>query len=386
MTQKEPWGVTLAALARRGTTAEIVVTGHGQRAVIQLERGRVVEVTSRATADSILRIALIHQLILPLQVYVLERQLAAAPDRDELEVMKMALRLSEAAAARFQTHVLAHRIARTFAFEHRSIEIHDARPGVFPRPGIEVCAPIYVGARTYLSDDQLRETVRRLGKYFVLHADVAATSYGFGADEQPVLDELARGAPLFDLEERGGDPRMTYAMVYALASCRDVDALDRGRVVTADNPLTSGLARGTRDDVRSALVEHRIAADACAHRADWALRNNQPAEALAEIARAIELDGETVDYRATQTWARFCAASDKRAIAGEVRSMLTKVARLSHRPELARFYLGRVERILGRVREALMHFRQVLEIEPGHADAAAEIRMLEPRMTSDRRR
>ena len=44
---------------------------------------------------------------------------------------------------------------------------------------------------------------------------------------------------------------------------------------------------------------------------------------------------------------------------------------------MARFYLGRVERILGRVREALLHCKQVLDVEPGHADAAAEVRMLE---------
>jgi len=155
-TQNEPWGVTLAALSRRGTTAEVVIIGSAQRVVIQLERGLVVEVSSDAAADSVLRIALMAQLILPLQVFVLERQLAAAPERDELEVMTTALQLSEAAATAFQTRVLEHRIARTFSFEHRSIEIHDARPGVFPRPGIGVREAIYVGARTYLTDDQLR--------------------------------------------------------------------------------------------------------------------------------------------------------------------------------------------------------------------------------------
>ena len=70
----------------------------------------------------------------------------------------------------------------------------------------------------------------------------------------------------------------------------------------------------------------------------------------------------------------------------DIRKVLERAIRKSDKPMMARFYLGRVERILGRVREALVHFKQVVEIEPGHADAAAEIRMLEPRMASERRR
>ena len=84
-------------------------------------------------------------------------------------------------------------------------------------------------------------------------------------------------------------------------------------------------------------------------------------------------------------WAKFCAASDKQLIAVETRKVLERAVARSPKPMMARFYLGRVERMLGRVREALFHFQQVIEIEPGHADAAAEIRVLALRAASDRR-
>jgi hypothetical protein len=45
----------------------------------------------------------------------------------------------------------------------------------------------------------------------------------------------------------------------------------------------------------------------------------------------------------------------------------------------ARFYLGRVERMLGRDAEAQRHFRDVLAASPGHVEAAAELRVLELR-------
>ncbi|MBA2539133.1 MAG: hypothetical protein H0V17_05815 [Deltaproteobacteria bacterium] len=129
-----------------------------------------------------------------------------------------------------------------------------------------------------------------------------------------------------------------------------------------------------------------VLADEAFHRGVMALRRDDVVEAVLELVRASELAPMDVDYAAMLAWAKFCAAPDKNLVAAETRKILERAVRRSDKPMMARFYLGRVERILGRVREALMHFRQVLEIEPGHADAAAEIRMLEPRAASDRRR
>ncbi|MGN6104609.1 MAG: tetratricopeptide repeat protein [Kofleriaceae bacterium] len=105
-------------------------------------------------------------------------------------------------------------------------------------------------------------------------------------------------------------------------------------------------------------------------------------EAIAEFTRAVELTPNEVDYAATLAWARFCAASDKQSLAAATREVLTRAIRKSQMPEIARFYLGRVERMLGRDREALRHFQEVLEVQPKHADAAAEVRVIEARLAS----
>jgi len=65
---------------------------------------------------------------------------------------------------------------------------------------------------------------------------------------------------------------------------------------------------------------------------------------------------------------------------GETRKALERAVFKSYRPERARFYLGRVERMLGRDKEALHHFQEVLELKPNHGDAASEIRAIEARL------
>jgi curved DNA-binding protein CbpA len=115
-------------------------------------------------------------------------------------------------------------------------------------------------------------------------------------------------------------------------------------------------------------------------RGQQALRADQPAKAVAELSRAVELAPHDVDFSAMLGWAMFCAASDKSRVAADTRRALEKAIHRSARPETARFYLGRVERMLGRDQLALHHFREVLALVPGHAEAASEIRVLESRL------
>jgi len=111
-----------------------------------------------------------------------------------------------------------------------------------------------------------------------------------------------------------------------------------------------------------------------------ALRVDQPVKAVVELAQAVELAPGDVDYGAALGWARFCASSDKAAVAPETRRLLERAIHRSARPEYARFHLGRVERMLGRDQLALQHFHDVLELVPGHAEAASEIRAIEARL------
>jgi hypothetical protein len=115
-------------------------------------------------------------------------------------------------------------------------------------------------------------------------------------------------------------------------------------------------------------------------RGQQALRADQLIKAVVELAQAVELAPHEVDYGAALGWARFCASSDKAAVVPETRRLLERAIHRSARPEVARFYLGRVERMLGRDQLALQRFREVLELVPGHADAASEIRAIEARL------
>jgi hypothetical protein len=117
-------------------------------------------------------------------------------------------------------------------------------------------------------------------------------------------------------------------------------------------------------------------------RGESLLRRDEPAEAVIELGRACALDPTNVDYHAMLGWAQFCAARDKATIAPETRKALDKAVRVSAKPVQARFLLGRVERMLGRDREALRHFQEVLALQENHPDAQAEIRVIEARLAS----
>lgn len=115
-------------------------------------------------------------------------------------------------------------------------------------------------------------------------------------------------------------------------------------------------------------------------RGELLLRADEPQKAVRELKKCCELDPHDVDAFALLGWATFCAASDKSIVASETRRALERAIYKSSRPEVAWFYLGRVERMLGRDSTALHHFREVLKLDPKHADAAAEIRVLEVRL------
>jgi curved DNA-binding protein CbpA len=117
-------------------------------------------------------------------------------------------------------------------------------------------------------------------------------------------------------------------------------------------------------------------------RGEAALRRDDPHDAVVELLRACQLEPGNVDYQAMLGWAQFCAATDKAAIAPESKKALERAIQKSSKPLVARFLLGRVERMLGRDREALRHFQEVLDHEPHHAEAASEVRAIQARLAA----
>jgi hypothetical protein len=127
-------------------------------------------------------------------------------------------------------------------------------------------------------------------------------------------------------------------------------------------------------------TDNAAAAESAFKRGELAMKRDQPGEAILEYKAACDLNPQEVDYAGMLAWAKFCAAGDKQAIGADTRKILERAVHKSLRPERARFYLGRVERMLGRDKEALRHFQEVLDLKPNHADAASEIRAIEARL------
>ncbi len=142
-----------------------------------------------------------------------------------------------------------------------------------------------------------------------------------------------------------------------------------------DYELTLHLGGG---DVRATeeLVSAVLTAEERFRRGQAALRRDDLEEAVREFETALELKKDEGDYLALLTWARFCIAADKEAAAPPARQALERAARMAPESVTPRFWYGRLERMLGRSQQALMHFRWVLDQEPRHAEAAAEVRLL----------
>jgi len=127
-------------------------------------------------------------------------------------------------------------------------------------------------------------------------------------------------------------------------------------------------------------TDNAATAEEAFKRGEAAMKRDQPGEAILEFKTAYDLNPQDVDAAGMLAWAKFCAAGDKAAIGADTRKALERAVYKSLKPERARFYLGRVERMLGRDKEAHRHFQEVLDLKPNHAEAASEIRAIEARM------
>jgi DnaJ-domain-containing protein 1 len=188
-------------------------------------------------------------------------------------------------------------------------------------------------------------------------------------DKLPALDPAATR----DAQRLFAHVNLAFAVLSDPVRCADY-------LASLERPAVAPSTGAAAEPRASAPDDRAQAAADLAQRGLSALRRDDPMAALELLTRASELAPAHVDVTAMLAWARFCAATEKVAIAPEVRRALERAIFKSPRPALARFYLGRVERMLGRVREALHHFYEVIELEPGHAEAAAEIRLLESRV------
>jgi hypothetical protein len=577
-----PWGRTFATLGLRGVTGQLTLVSEGKRFLVAFESGAVVAASSPLASDAAVRVALTSHLVSSSQVPEISRRQAAAPGRDEIDLIAELARLGPDHARRLRRRVIAQRAARTFSQSRGEFVVTDhTELTILPGCALDVRAVIYMGARTNLSEQRLAAELDQLGSWFRLRPalDEDLPQFGFTDLEQPVIERLRGGGTPGQIQEFAGsfvDGRTVHAVIYALAVCNacelgparpsaaqlrsapalpplppegtpptiprppsavpgtstarplpataqratsppsklatgtavmppievrpgepgpvdgaegvpaapvlsrgsaprrgprprqgqrgdtlqshEVKALIAQRLTLLDHgadhfqllgvaqdvspdalrkayvalarqlhpdrltalgipdegkhaqrlfaqinagfailcdparraPYLEVLRRGgdaavRADEARTEELARRILdAEEAFRRGELELERDQPGAAVVELALAVRLNPDEADHHALLAWSQFCAAPDKLAIAATTRRLLDQAIERAPRAVTARFCLGRVERMLGRDQDAVRHFRDVLARSPGHAGAAAELRVIEARLASDR--
>jgi hypothetical protein len=184
------------------------------------------------------------------------------------------------------------------------------------------------------------------------------------------------------------------ATVIRSATGATVARVKTGRLPTA--PLTSRTPTGpTAPPVASRVASQSIPIDPdnapqlareAYARGERALETEQLDDAIDALSQAAHLVPADVDYAAALAWAKFCRASDKLKAAADARRVLDRAVYKSSRPATALFWLGRMERIVGRDQHALRHFLEVQALQPANTSVASEIRVLKARIARDSKR
>ena len=114
----------------------------------------------------------------------------------------------------------------------------------------------------------------------------------------------------------------------------------------------------------------------------------QQFEAAEKLARkACEVDTGNAEYLALHAWLRAQLSELQNAHqASQIVAALDRAALKERESAAIRFYRGQVLNRLGREEEAVRDFRFVLRREPGHVDAARELRLYEMRKRDSEKR
>jgi curved DNA-binding protein CbpA len=217
-----PWGRTLAALGIRGLNGQLTLTADGKTYEIAFAHGTVIGATSPIASDAAVRVALTGGLISGTQVAELARKQAAAPHRDEVDVLAEHLKLAGDQAMRLRRRAIAQRAARTFSVERGDFVVTDhVTLQHVPGSELDIRSVIFLGAKHNLSEGRLASELGQFGSWFRLKPEAFEdlAYFGFGEAERPILDHLMNGASLGELEViPNTDQRGVRAALYALCA------------------------------------------------------------------------------------------------------------------------------------------------------------------------
>lgn len=258
-----PWGRTLGALGVRGVTGQLTLTAESRRFHVAFAAGAVVGAASPLASDAAARVALTGGLISSTQVADLARRQAAAPERDEIELIAELIRLAPEQAMRLRRRALAQRAARTFSVDRGEFVVEDrVTVPVVAGSELDVRSVIFLGARQNLPEARLAADLASIGAWFRLQPSALEDlpQYGFTEAERPVLERLRAGITLEEIDGCGVEPRVARAMVYALVSCGGCEIGGAGRAAVATGRFAPAAGAGrSRVTTRAPVGESRAA-------------------------------------------------------------------------------------------------------------------------------
>ena len=267
-----PWGMTLGALGLRGLSGQLTVTAADGKAYrVAFHEGIVVGAESPLVSDAAVRLALTSNLITSSQVGDITRRMAAAPDRDEVDLISELARLHPDQAIRLRRRLVAQRAARTFSIDQGEFVVEDTiTMALVPGGELDIRTVVFLGAKANLSEDRLNAELDQLGTWFQLkpeaHDDIP--QFWFSEQERAVLPMLEEGAYIHELVSAHPDlgQRAVRAIVYSLASCGgcEIGALPRRPPTTPPPTRTPSPAQPSRTMTPSAAPPARTTAPSSA--------------------------------------------------------------------------------------------------------------------------
>lgn len=233
---ERPWAATLAALSSSATSGELTLQGDGKEYRIAFANGQLVGAASPLPSDTLQRIALANRVAPPANIAAAMRIVGR---NDDIAKFADAADLVGDDAVRFKRRVIVQRAARTFAVERGSYVVTDrVTISVVAGVEIDVRAALYRGMRLNLSELKLTADLRTLGARFILYPEAAEhlARFDFDREAEPILADLRGGVSAAELEarHRGLDPRLIFAVLGSLATCRVITPIDDRAAATQD--------------------------------------------------------------------------------------------------------------------------------------------------------
>jgi tetratricopeptide (TPR) repeat protein len=131
-------------------------------------------------------------------------------------------------------------------------------------------------------------------------------------------------------------------------------------------------------------VQRGLEAEAHHRKADALLKRKDYAGALHEAERALAIGGPCARYEALYGYLLFLRGGAGGKVDPQAEELLARALKRDPRCVQAQYYTALMLKQIGQAEKAHGHFARVLKLQPGHIEAAREVRLFEARTTQRR--